>query len=341
MTIRNNFDWLTSPVAEAQALGTVSHKLSEEVDSGAFDHISDDELSDTVLNRWDELVYTAFEQMKTQSLFGAPSPPKRWPYYVIKQAATLDRATFRRQMRGEGGGARRPQVEVFLESDVLGLIGRADKIEYIGDDVRIIDLKTAENPGGKIPLTYHYQLALYAAMWRETTGKLPTSVAIEWQDGSRSYCDVDEQEIDEIVLQLSHARAELDSATIPNGSVSEDTCRYCNYRALCPEFQDFDRGSWVRQEPFIVGRIEQMIHSHQERSLVVRTFSSQPPHMEKVVIHRFPTVQPASIGDFVIFDRLSWRGGVGNFNVVWSSRYRNLGEEIPATIEDMVGLTGK
>ena len=90
MTIRNDFDWLTTPVAEAQALGTVSHKFSEEVDSGAFDHISDRELSDAVLNRWNELVAAAFEEMKTQSAFGAPAVPKRWPYYVIKQAAALD-----------------------------------------------------------------------------------------------------------------------------------------------------------------------------------------------------------------------------------------------------------
>lgn len=173
-------------------------------------------------------------------------------------------------------------------------------------------------------------------MWREMMGKLPTSVAIEWQDGSRSYRHCDEQEIDEVVLQLSNARIELSSATIPDGSVSEDTCRYCNYRALCPQFQDFDRGSWVRQFPFIVGRIEQIIHSHQERSLVVRAFSSQPSDMEKAVVHRFPIAIPVSNGDFVGFDRLSWRGGVGNFGVVWSSRYHNFGEEIPASMKNTV-----
>jgi len=332
MTIRNDFDWLTTPIAEAQALGTVSHKFSEEVDSGAFDHISDRELSDSVLNRWNELVAAAFEEMKTQSAFGAPAVPKRWPYYVIKQAAALDRANFRRQMRGEGQGARRPQLEVFLESDELGLVGRADKIEYLGDDVRIVDLKTAENPGGEIPLAYQYQLVLYAAMWHEMYGKLPSSVAIEWQDGSRSYRQIDPKEVDEVVTQLRIARADLTSTSIPSGAASEDTCRYCSYRALCPDFQNVDRSSWVRQSPFIVGQIEDIIDSHQDRSLVVRILSSQPSQMEKAVIHKFPTTQMVSNGDFVVFDRLSWRGGAGNFDVVWSSRYRNFGAEIPSTL---------
>lgn len=337
--MRKDFDWLTIPDTEAQALGTVSHKFSEEVDYGAFDHIPDSELSDTVLNRWNELIETAFEEMKGQSLFGSPAMPKRWPYYVIKQSSAVDRALFRRQKRGEGQGARRPQLEVFLASDDLGLVGRADKVEYLGNDVRIIDLKTAENPGGDIPLAYQYQLVMYAALWREMYGNLPTSIAIEWQDGSRSYQTIDEREINEVIAQLMKVRADLSLGSIPHGSVSENTCRYCSYRTLCPDFQSADRSSWVRQAPFIVGQVEDIIDTNQDRSLVVSILSSQPSQIDKAVVHKFPTTQLVSNGDFVAFDRLSWRGGDINFDVVWNSRYRNFYEDSPLVLNNILRIT--
>ena len=337
MTLREDFDWLSLPSSEAQALGTVSHKVAEEIDRGGFDQTSDGELFDAVLNRWNELVASAFEEMKSQSLFGSPALPKRWPFYVMKQAAALDRATFRRQMRAQGGGARRPEVEVFLESESLQLVGRADKIEYLGENVRIVDLKTAENPGGAIPTVYQYQLALYSALWREKTGQLPISVAIEWQDGSRSFAQVNEKEIDEIVQRLSDLRIGLLSSNVPAGAASEVTCRYCNFRTLCPEFQTTDRSTWVRQSPFIVGRVEQIIGTRDDRVLVIQTHSSQPPSLERVVVHKFSSAQSCSSGDFVAFDRLSWRGGDGNFDVVWNSRYRNFGEKIPEFIESISG----
>lgn len=336
MMDRNEFDWLTLPTAEAQSLGTVSHKLSEEVDAGLFDQISDDDLSDTVLIRWNELVDLAFEQMKSQSLFGSPAAPKRWPYFVIKQAAALDRAAFRRLKRGQGGGARRPEVEIFLESEALALFGRADKIEFLGDDVRVVDLKTAANPGGTIPVAYQYQLLLYAAMWGEMTGKFPTSIVIEWQDGSRTFRDVNQSDIDEITLRLNQVRLQTVSSNVPVGSVDEDICRYCNYRTLCPQFQVFDRDTWVRQAPFIVGTIDQIVEAHHDRSIVVRTVSSQPAHLERTVVHKFPIAGVIAIGDFVIFDQLSWRGGEGNFDVVWNTRYRNFGRKIPYEIENLL-----
>ncbi len=338
MTIRDDYDWLTLPSPEAQALGTVSHALSEEVDSGAFDQVPDDQLFTAVISRWDELVQSAFEKMKDESLFGAPAAPKRWPFYVVKQSSSINRAIVRRDMRGEGRGARRPDVEVSLESKEFALVGRADKIEYLGDDVRIIDLKTAENPGVTIPQAYKYQLVLYAMMWREMTGKSPVSVAIEWQDGSRSYRAVDEIEIDEIVWKLSEARTKLSSATAPSGSVNEDTCRYCDYRSLCPQFLATEREAWVRQAPFIIGEIELIANAHQNRSLVVRTLASQPSQLKIAVVHKFPFAEQVAEGDLVLFDRLSWRGGEGNFDVVWNSRYRNFGSEVPEALRGITGL---
>lgn len=338
MATRDDFNWLTVPSPEAQVLGTVSHALSEEIDSGVFDQVPNDQLFETVLSRWNELVRVAYDQMIEESSFGAPAPPKRWPFYVVKQSATIDRALVRRQMRGEGGGARRPSVEVFLESKEFSLVGRADKIEYLGEDVRIIDLKTAENPGNSIPLAYQFQLAMYAMMWREMTGKAPVSVAIEWQDGSRSYRSVDENEISDILARLSNARNILSSPTAPMGSVSEDNCRYCNYRSLCPQFLLTEREGWVRQSPFIVGQVEQIVQAHQVQSLVVNTVASQPSELHRALVHKFPSSEKIAQGDFVIFDRLSWRGGTGNFDVVWNSRYHNFGSEIPDELRDVVEL---
>jgi CRISPR/Cas system-associated exonuclease Cas4 (RecB family) len=341
MALRNDFDWLTLPSPEAQALGTVSHLLSEEVDSGAFDHEPDERLFDAVVARWNELIQSSYEQMKKESLFGAPAAPKRWPFYVIKQSSAIERAMVRRQMRGHGGGARRPSVEVNLESNEFALVGRADKIEYLGDDVRIVDLKTAENPGGTIPLAYRFQLFLYALMWREMTGKSPVSVAIEWQDGTRSYCVIDDNEVDLIAAELSRARAWLSSTTAPQGSVNEDICRYCSYRSLCPQFLAFEREGWVRQSPLVLGYVERIVQAHQTRTLVIRTTESQPPQLQWAVVHRFPATEIVVEGDFVIFDRLSWRGGDGNFDVVWNSRYRNFGSEFPEALQDVVNQSKK
>ena len=336
MDSHTEFDWMALPIAEAQALGTVSHKLSEEVDAGLFDRVADNDLFDTVLGRWNELVESVYEQMKTQSLFASPAIPKRWPYYVVKQAAALDRATLRRGMRGEGGGGRRPEVEVFLQSEELHLVGRVDKVEHVGDNVRIVDLKTAQNPGGDIPLGYQYQLALYAAMWHDQTGVLPTAVVIEWQDGSRSYRDVRENDIVEIVQRLSEVRLHIVDANPPEGNASEDICRYCNFRALCPNFLAEDRSTWVRQTPFLVGQVESIIQSQNDRALVVRTVSSQPHGVEQAVVHKFPISDATSVGDYVVFDRLSWRGGQSNFDLLWNSRYRNFGAEPPVMIRNLL-----
>lgn len=327
--MREEFDWLTLPTAESQALGTVNHKLAEEVDAGDFDHVPSDELRNAVRTRWMDLIQAVYEQMESQSLFGTPAPPKRWPYYVVKQSSAIERAMVRREMRGAGQGFRRPDVEVLLDSDVLQLVGRADKVEYIGEDVRIVDLKTAENPGGSIPHAYEVQLLLYAAMWRDTTGKTPKSVAIEWQDGTRSYKDVYDADLDNVIDRLKLARNQLELANAPVGITSEDVCRFCSYRVLCPQFHVADRNVWVRQAPSIVGRVSEIVQTHNDCVLVIDAMFSQPPDLEIAVVHKFPLNQLVSVGDCVVFDRLSWRGGQGNFDVVWNTRFSNFNNSFP------------
>lgn len=324
MGSREEFEWLTLPKSEAQVLGTISHKIAEEIDEGRFDQVSDVDLDQRVLDRWNFLSEIAMEELKSHSIFGDPAPPTRWPFFVVKQSAALDRARSRREKRGEGGGKKRPDVEVPLQSDTLRLSGRIDRIEYLGQGVRLVDVKTAANPGGSIPRNYRFQLLLYAAMWQELTGKLPDSVAIEWQDGSRSSEAVSISEVEEVCISLTASRLQLGMLKPPDGTPTEEVCCNCSYRTLCGKFQEVERQSWVWQPSFVVGLVERVVDLVTERSLVITPEFSQPYGIPIAVVHKFPIAVSVEVGDRVIFDRLAWRGGEGNFDALWNSRFKNL-----------------
>ena len=324
MGSREEFEWLTLPKSEAQVLGTISHKIAEEIDEGRFDQVPDADLEQTVLERWNHLAGIAMEELKSHSIFGDPAPPRRWPFFVVKQSAALDRARLRRDKRGEGNGKKRPDVEVALQSDTLRLSGRIDRIEYLGQRIRLVDVKTAANSGGSIPRAYRFQLLLYAAMWEERTGKLPGFVAIEWQDGSRSSETVSISEIEEVCKSLTASRLQLELPVPPDGTPAEEVCCNCSYRTLCRKFQEVERLSWVWQPSYVVGLVEHVVDSANERSLIIRPESSQPHGIPIAVVHKFPVAVSVEAGDHVIFDRLAWRGGEGNFDALWNSRFKNL-----------------
>jgi hypothetical protein len=324
-TNQESLDWLSAPLSEAAALGTVSHQMVEEIDGGKFDNLAQDQLERRIFVRWDDLVSEQRTKLEEKAKFGKPPKPSRWPFYIIKRHAMYERALNRQGYLdnvGVGVGVNhRPEIEESFSSDNLGLYGRIDRIEHTLNGVRIVDLKTSVNENDSISERFRIQLLLYCALYRDKMHVTPGQAAIEWQDGTRSYMNIFDNEIDDLLVTVKNSLELLSRESSPVGSPREDVCLYCNYRSVCSDFKSLERVDWSQSPAFVSGSVAEVFEHSDGKSIKVSLTEAHPPWIGSALVHRIPLGIPFDNGSKVVFDNLKWRGGEGNFDVTWKTRY--------------------
>lgn len=323
-TEQEDLQWLSTPINEAAALGTVSHQIIEEIDAGKFDVLAKDQLENHIFDRWDDLVSKQHRKLELGAEFGIPPKPSRWPFYIIKRNAVFERALNRRENheRRYASTKLRPEIEESFYSRYLGLHGRIDRVEHTSDGVRIVDLKTSTNDNDEISERFRIQLLLYAALYRDKMHVTPYQAAIEWQGGIRSYLNIYDYEIDDLLIQLKNSRVLSDQEASPGGSPGESVCLFCNYRSICSDFQNQDRTNWAPYPAFVKGSVIEVIQHSEGKSVKVQVAEAHPPWHGSAIVHRIPQNFLIEIDARIIFDNLKWRNGEGNFDATWKTRFR-------------------
>ena len=129
--------------------------------------------------------------------------------------------------------------------DTTGTVkGRVDVVSVDSDGAHLIDLKTGQvvDATGAIKEEYLTQLKLYAALYYETNGDWPVSLALRTSDGHQWILDWTIDECRDLLSEAVKVHIRI-NALIKKDSQGEvlakpdpDTCRYCAFRPACPYY---------------------------------------------------------------------------------------------------------
>jgi hypothetical protein len=124
---------------------------------------------------------------------------------------------------------KRALSEVKLTHPRLPFLGVLDRVQYVGDQVEVVDFKT-----GKPSDKHRKQLLRYALLWWRATGDVPSRVSAQYLDGVQSWTiaqgaleDI-EAELVMKLPQLTHALGAHPAAAKPGAG-----CLTCAVRARC------------------------------------------------------------------------------------------------------------
>jgi CRISPR/Cas system-associated exonuclease Cas4 (RecB family) len=312
---------LPRPPSAAAVLGTSAHELAEAVAGGEFDSVPEDQLSHALHDWWEHRIDEAWRRLQRVPWLGPMPPAARWRRYQQVRTRTLAMAHAQaiRRRAAEAQSARTVAVEREFATDSPPLQGRVDRIEASGDQVRIIDVKTAA-PGEAIKPEHRVQLLLYAAMLR-ASGMRPTEAAIQYIDGSRHAFSIAWDEVDELVGTVLRARDAVNSAAQAQGRLgsvaalarpSMDTCRFCRFRICCQPFQDFMATTLNVNSGFLTGEVLGVEQSAAGATIIIELLTIESPTSPRVRrLVGLASAVHARVGDLVsVSDAVLMANGV-------------------------------
>lgn len=234
------------PLKVAAILGEAAHEMSRRVWKGFFDGFADEEVEHRVKFAWDEVLESVLE-MRAGAESRQDLVPGRWPNYQrvrTKAIRSANKAVAnRRQHRvGQSTSVTKTYVEGDLVSEVSPLFGRPDRVIVRGSNVEIVDLKTSRDAEDGMPEKARRQLLLYAALWEEVHGVVPTTLTLEAVGGSRTSVSVTRDRVNAQKESAFKSFTDFNEAVkdpagiVDLASPSSDTCRFCDYKALCGPF---------------------------------------------------------------------------------------------------------
>jgi RecB family exonuclease len=234
------------------ALGDASHELTERVERGEFDSLSQEQLRGALEKAWEELIASKYVLVRDAWPIAPIPTPDRWPGYQRTRVRLLKSLAHARRGRVSSAetAAARVLVEKWLEPPGIPLRGRADRVEIAADGVHIVDLKSSWEYGSELHQDHRRQLLLYAAMWQRLNGEWPHSASVETADGRRLSMRVDVAEAEALVDQAVAAFNDYNAAVRSGiaadtlASPSPESCRHCSYRAVCGPFFETISASW-------------------------------------------------------------------------------------------------
>ena len=241
------------PVPPAARLGTVIHKILENVGKGS---ITGDESFDSA---WSSCVQ--HEEVKMNSSWTEkhliPLEKSAHNYEVKKQQCLL---TVQRMISAatpppvKSGPHKRKIHEVWLQTPDGKIGGYADAIVPAESGDVIIDYKTGSilesGPGtheSNVRENYQIQLKLYAALYNSMYGRWPASLKVAGIDGvsheiqfSPEECsgllDEARQLLTEINFAITDDSTSYDIVSRHLASPSPGICQFCLYRPCCPAY---------------------------------------------------------------------------------------------------------
>jgi hypothetical protein len=216
--------------------------------------------------------------------------PEHWPGYHLVRAFTLLRAEealiTQSPERAPAGSAGRMIREKEFVAMNGKLIGKPDVI--IGNEIR--DYKSGriyeEAPDGTLTVKESYvrQLRLYGRLVEEHLGLRPTKGVLLPMQGAAVEVALDQQtcaaESEEAVglLDTYNARRQTAAAASDLATPSPQTCRWCQYKALCPPFWENVNEAWTAElgSACVRGTLDgppQLIHNEKAFALKVMNTS--------------------------------------------------------------------
>lgn len=311
------------------SMGSVVHKVSEKVHSGALNDVEESGLENAIEELWDRAVAEAVTKLTAAWVPAIPPSPEDWPGYHRDRSGTKirlrrDVEKFR-QSRSPGRSGNAPKIERWIEDDGLGLGGKPDRVEFHGGSPVVVDLKTGISQK-EIQPDHRRQLLLYAhlvAVKHETT---PTTVAIETGDGKRYSEQITNSDIEAAVQEavglVENFNASLGGSFEPKADPSADTCRYCNYRSVCDPYWESLRLDWrqsaQRPRSDIRGNISGQEETAGGTSLTVDVRS--PSDWPGPTCHVTPVIGeiPGDASRVSIVDAVAMAGGE-NLKISWDT----------------------
>ncbi len=130
----------------------------------------------------------------------------------------------------------RPKTEEHIESTQYGVQGVIDAIYEIEEEIHLIDYKTSNK--SEISEEYRLQLAIYALLYSEKYGKLPSKVGIDFLKFGEKHIDVDEDLLNLAKLEIEMIHANTLSESIADYSKKTGPlCKWrtgqCDFYSIC------------------------------------------------------------------------------------------------------------
>lgn len=228
-------------------LGLAIHSLLERSGKGEIEN------SAAISSCWDSIVADTEGLMMVSRLERHLVPLSRTaPNFEVRKrlAHLLAKSLLAPGLYSTGQDGKRG-IEVWLETSDGAVGGRVDKILVTGEDVTIIDFKSGlvtENSSATtgVKMEYEVQLKLYAALYREVAGRLPTRLHVVGLDGkshevkfSTGECEALLQDARDILGRTNAIISSAVSAEEKRRALarpSADACRYCEYRPGCSSY---------------------------------------------------------------------------------------------------------
>lgn len=230
----------------ASSLGRATHGVLEALAKGLLAGAgTTEEARSRIEAEWDRQIAIGTEDLQSHwSPTEVPDPPD-WPGYHLTRARLLKRA--RPGYAGPSTASRtRVVTETLLSDGSVGIKGKPDRIEGPEGDRCVVDFKSGLRQD-EPTRAQRRQLLLYAHLVEVEEGELPRSVAVENPVGMRWSEQVKRDELDELLAEISRRRQLLSqpgSAIAEVAQADEETCRWCDYRLVCPAYWDALEDDW-------------------------------------------------------------------------------------------------
>lgn len=164
--------------------GSIAHKVLE--DFFSFELGEDDSLLGDKLIGWINSLFEKEWEANSSELdsLGLDTNQLRFYHEETKAMINTWANSFLKRLGSLGGEPSQafrklvPKMEVLYHSDNYGVKGYIDVIEEIDDEVRLIDYKTSKR--AHLSDDYKLQLAIYALLYKEKHGELPSKVGISF-----------------------------------------------------------------------------------------------------------------------------------------------------------------
>ena len=298
------------------ALGTIAHELTELIWKQGLNDTPIDELKRVLEQKWDEYAQSSYEKLCNEWDGRDVPPPKDWPYFSMTRARTIRRlvneATEHRANANVSRNAPRPLIEIELVDESLRLKGIPDRVTFGDDGFYVFDIKTG-HAVEEISEPYRRQLLLYAHLVKNHTGLEPLAVALIRAGGDVIWEDITSTDINDCVTDATERikKYSIVAKTDPLSlaSPSPDTCRFCDYKAICKSFWEDQNPEWEEHRG-VVGEVIEVIDKSTFR---VRQIWPQTDEGREVGVSNVSF--PATVGDHVsIVDGYLRDGGLrGNW----------------------------
>jgi len=237
-------------------LGNAYHEVLEIL---SRTHLPEDVFLSNLNVYWHDAVKKQHDRMKRHPLDQRFGNPPTWPGYNLVLASLRARAQNLREeylMHGEHSVEHKAVEGVLFEREFRSfagrLVGRPDVV--IGKEIR--DYKTGgvfetsdDLPDCEVKESYARQLYIYGYLVKEVFGVWPERGVLLPMSGGRAEIMLDPdsctREAEEAVALLDTYNTAIHTKSAEHlASASVDSCKWCQFKILCPAFWNTANASW-------------------------------------------------------------------------------------------------